>query len=66
MKDFVKFCLAIACGALLGYTAYLIYEKFFKGGCCCGRSKDLDEEEEEVSFGERIKRAAQRQLEKIN
>ena len=62
MKKFIKFCLALICGALVLYTAYLIYIKFFK--CRDDEEADLYEEES-ISFSERVKKAAEKQLEKI-
>lgn len=63
MKDFFKFCIALVCGALAVYTAYLVYIKFVK-------EKDSEEddlyEEESISFSERVKKAAQEKLEKIS
>lgn len=62
MKKFIKFCLALMCGVLLLYTAYLIYIKFFR--CEDGQEADLYAEES-ISFSERVKKAAEKQLEKI-
>ena len=65
MKDFVKFCLAVLCGALLVYAAYLVYEKFIKDGS--DEAEDLYGEEcEPVKFSARVKKAAEKQLEKIS
>ena len=65
MKNLFKILGIFVCAGILAYAAYLVYLKFF--------SKteenvfdDLEEEEERpVTFGERIKAAAERQLARI-
>ena len=64
MKDFIRFCLSILCGALIIYAAYLVLKEFI---CPCGKEDDdLKDKEEKISFSERVKKAANRQLEKIS
>lgn len=63
MKNLVKFCLLVTGIALVLYVAYLAYVKFIK-------EKDSEEdadlyEDETISFSERVKKAAEKQLEKI-
>ena len=62
MKELIKFCLLVTGIALIAYVAYLAYVKFVK--------EDDDEdaglyEDETISFSERVKKAAEKQLEKI-
>lgn len=64
MKNFFKICLAVIGGAFLAYAAYLVYLKFFKE--CDREEDDLYECDcEDIEFSSRVKKAAQRQLEKI-
>lgn len=64
MKKALKVCLAVVCGALLIYAAYLVYKKFIKDGG--EEDDDLTDDKEEVRFCDRVKKAAEKQLAKIS
>ncbi len=68
MKKFINTIGTIGACALIAYCAYLVYDRFFlnKDSDEIAEDDDLfDEEVKNVTFAERVKSAAERQLDKV-
>ncbi len=69
MKKFINTIGTIGACAFIAYGAYLVYDRFFlnKDSDETGEEDDdlFDEEVKNVTFAERVKSAAERQLDKV-
>ena len=72
MKGFLEFMWKLAIVALIAYGVFLIYQKFIKKQDEVETVEDLDDLEDkcgcgcsEMTFGERVKAAADKHLQRI-